>query len=243
MIKDMKWWGWGDPAFTFPMDEKPLLWPFIRKVLGLNENCKTVAPIDRSKVRLPEQKINAEFVSAISAFLKADQLAPDDEQRLIHTYGKSFPDLFRVRQGIADNAPDMVLFAESHTDVEKIVTAAKQFRVRLVPFGGGTNIVGGVEHLDHSAMRVTLDMRRMGRVLSLDRESWTATIEAGAPGPKLEEDLQALGYSLGHMPDSFEFATLGGWLATRSAGMQSDAYGKIEDMVVAMKMVSPRGHH
>ena len=90
-------------------------------------------------------------------------------------------------------------------------------------------------------MRVTLDMRRMGKVLSLDRESWTATIEAGAPGPKLEEDLQALGYSLGHMPDSFEFATLGGWLATRSAGMQSDAYGKIEDMVVAMKMVSPAG--
>ena len=237
----MKWWGWGDPAFTFPMDEKPLLWPFIQKTLGLTDACRKTAPIDRAKVRLPAQTLNAEFIKAIGAFLKADQIAGDDEQRLIHTYGKSFPDLFRVRQGIVDNAPDMVLFAESHAEVEKIVAAAKQFGVRVIPFGGGTNIVGGVEHLDHSAMRVTLDMRRMSRVLSIDRESWTATIEAGVPGPKLEDDLQALGFSLGHMPDSFEFATLGGWLATRSAGMQSDAYGKIEDMVVAMKLVTPAG--
>ena len=241
MIKDMKWWGWGDPAVSFPMSEKPLLWPFIQKSLGLTDACRMTPPVDRSLVRLPAQNMNADFVRAIGAFLKPDQIATDDDQRLIHTYGKSFPDLFRVRQGIVDNAPDMVLFAESHSEVEKIVQAAHQFSVRLVPFGGGTNIVGGVEHLDHSAMRVTLDMRRMSGILSLDKESWTATIEAGAPGPKLEEDLNKLGYSLGHMPDSFEFATLGGWLATRSAGMQSDAYGKIEDMVVAMKMVSPVG--
>jgi len=241
MIKDMKWWGWGDPAFNFPMDEKPLLWPFIQKTLGLSESRSKTPPVDRARVKLPERKPNVEFVRALGSFLKADQFTDDDEQRLIHTYGKSFPDLFRVRRGIVDNAPDMVVFPESHADVEKIVPAAKQFGVRLIPFGGGTNIVGGVEHLDHSAMRVTLDMRRMGRVLSIDRESWTATIEAGAPGPKLEDDLQALGFSLGHMPDSFEFATLGGWLATRSAGMQSDAYGKIEDMVVALKLVSPAG--
>ena len=146
MIKDMKWWGWGDPAFTFPMDEKPLLWPFIQKTLGLSDNCRKTPPIDRASVKLPTQNMNAGFVSAVSAFLKADQVAADDEQRLIHTYGKSFPDLFRVRQGIVVNAPDMVLFAESHSEVEKIVQAAKQFGVRLVPFGGGTNIVGGPGH-------------------------------------------------------------------------------------------------
>lgn len=241
MIKDMKWYGWGDPAFTFPLDEKPLLWPFIQKTLGLTDACRKTPHVDRAKVRLPALTTNADFVKTISAFLKAEQFTSDDDQRLIHTYGKSFPDLFRVRQGIADNAPDMVIFPHSHTEVEKIIAAAKQFGVKVVPFGGGTNIVGGVEHLDHSAMRVTLDMRRMGKILSIDEESWTATIEAGAPGPQLEEDLNKLGYSLGHMPDSFEFATLGGWLATRSAGMQSDAYGKIEDMVVALKMVSPAG--
>jgi alkyldihydroxyacetonephosphate synthase len=241
MIKDMKWWGWGDPAFSYPIDEKPLLWPFIRKSLGLSEDCRKTPPVDRASIRLPEARTHAAFMQAIGAALKPEQIAAGDEQRLIHTYGKSFPDLYRVRRGIVSNAPDLVLFPEKHADVEAIVSAAKAHGVRLVAFGGGTNIVGGVEHLEANAMRVTVDMRRMSRVLSIDKDSWTATIEAGSPGPKLEDDLQALGYSLGHMPDSFEFATLGGWLATRSAGMQSDAYGKIEDMVVALKMVSPAG--
>ena len=241
MIKDMKWWGWGDPAFTYPMDEKPLLWPFIQKSLGLSDASRKTPPVERGSVRMPEPKTNPDFVRAINTFLKPAQIAADDEQRLIHTYGKSFPDLFRVRRGIVGNAPDMVLFPESHADVEQIIPAAQKCGVSVIAFGGGTNIVGGIEHLKNSAMRVTLDMRRMSRVLEIDRSSWTASIEAGAPGPKLEDDLQAQGYSLGHMPDSFEFATLGGWLATRSAGMQSDAYGKIEDMVVALKMVSPAG--
>jgi len=241
MIKDMKWWGWGDPEFVFPMDEKPLLWPFVQKSLGLNEQTRKTPPVDRASVRLPAARTNAAFMQAIAGMLEPGQIAADDEQRLIHTYGKSFPDLFRVRRGIVGNAPDLVLFPESHAQVEQLVAAATKAGVKLVAFGGGTNIVGGVEHLDAEAMRVTLDMRRMSRVLEIDRESWTATIEAGAPGPKLEDDLQALGFSLGHMPDSFEFATLGGWLATRSAGMQSDAYGKIEDMVVALKLVSPSG--
>jgi alkyldihydroxyacetonephosphate synthase len=241
MINDMKWWGWGDPAFVFPMDEKPLLWPFVTKVLGVTPDGPQTPPVDRASVKLPEPRANAEFLAAVKGFLKAGQIAGDDEQRLIHTYGKSFPDLFRVRRGIVGNAPDLVIFPESHGDVERIVAAAQKTGVRIVAFGGGTNIVGGVEHLAQEAMRVTLDMRRMNRVLALDEGSWTATIEAGVPGPKLEEDLQKLGYSLGHMPDSFEFATLGGWLATRSAGMQSDGYGKIEDMVVSTKLVSPMG--
>jgi len=138
--------------------------------------------------------------------------------------------------------PDLVIFPESPCGVEKSDfprrTNTGSAWSRLA---GGTNIVGGVEHLAKDGMRVTLDLRRMTKILDLDKGSWTATIEGGAVGPQLEEDLVKLGYSLGHMPDSFEFSTLGGWLATRSAGMQSDAHGKIEDMVVAMKMVSPAG--
>jgi alkyldihydroxyacetonephosphate synthase len=176
MIKDMKWWGWGDPKFVFPMDEKPLLWPFVQKSLGLSDDCRKTTPVDRARVRLPTPRTNPEFAQSIGELLKPGQIATDDEQRLIHTYGKSFPDLFRIRQGIVDNAPDMVLFPESHADVERVIAAPDRCRVRVIPFGGGTNIVGGVEHLDHSALRVTLDMRRMTRVLSVDSESWTATL-------------------------------------------------------------------
>src|ERR1700748_2750566 len=100
MIKAMKWWGWGDPAFSYPMDEKPLLWPFIQKSLGLNESTPKTPPIDRANVKLPERRRNASFESYLAAVLKPTQIAADDEQRLIHTYGKSFPDLFRVRRGI-----------------------------------------------------------------------------------------------------------------------------------------------
>src|SRR6185436_14021340 len=128
-------------------------------------------------------------------------------------------------------APDLVVYPERHSDVELIVREAHRHGVCLVPFGGGTNIVGGVNPAETSKMVVTLNMARMNRVLSLDPESNLAVIEAGALGPKLEKDLQAKGYSLGHFPDSFEFSSLGGWIATRSAGMQSDAYGKIEHMV------------
>jgi len=136
----------------------------------------------------------------------------------------------------------MVLLPETHEEVEAIVKAAHAANVVIVPFGGGTNIVGGVNPIDgQSRMVVSLNLRCMNRLLSIDKFSHTATIQAGALGPKLEKDLLAEGYSLGHHPDSFEYSTLGGWLATRSAGMQSDAYGRIEDMLVSLKLVTPSG--
>ena len=111
----------------------------------------------------------------------------------------------------------------------------------MIPFGGGSNIAGCVERSDTHRMAVSLDMRRMRRVLAVDAESFTARAEAGVFGPDLEEQLSAHGMTLGHFPDSFLHSTLGGWVATRSAGMQSDKYGKIEDMVVALRMVTPEG--
>lgn len=237
----MKWWGWGSPDVLFPMDKKPELWPWIQKKVGLSESRATL-PVERKRIQLPKPKLEAAFCAEIERFLKGDQITIDDEERLLHSYGKSYPDLLRVRRGEITHAPDMVLLPEKHEDVEHVVQAAARSNVCIVPFGGGTNIVGGVNPLDRqSRMVVSLDMRRMNRLVSIDKYSMTAVIQAGALGPKLEADLEKEGYSLGHHPDSFEFSTLGGWLATRSAGMQSDAYGKIEDMVVAIRMVTPSG--
>lgn len=237
----MKWWGWGDEKITFPMQDKPNLWPWIKGMLGVEKE-KLTPPIDRSKIQMPKALLSSSFCEEIKSLLKPEQIAGDETARLLHSYGKSFPDLLRVRRGEIRRAPDLVLYPESHDEVEKIVRLADSHGVCVIPFGGGTNIVGGVNpESEERRMVVTLDLVRMNRLLKLDPESRTATLEAGALGPHLEMLLQKEGYSLGHYPDSFEYSTLGGWLATRSAGMQSDAYGKIEDMVVALKFVSPEG--
>lgn len=236
----MKWWGWGDEKFEFPMKEKPELWPWIAKTLDLRTE-RVTKPVPRDEIKLEPARRHDAFLSSLWRFLKSDQVADDDDTRLIHSYGKSYPDLFNIRRGVIRRAPDMVVYPEGHGQVEEIVRCAAAHGVVLIPFGGGTNITGGVTPAQTERMVVTLDMARMNQVLSLDPYSNTATIEAGALGPKLEKDLQDRGYSLGHCPDSFEYSSLGGWLATRSAGMQSDAYGRIEDMVVSLRLATPSG--
>ncbi len=172
--------------------------------------------------------------------MRVDQICDSRHERLVHAYGKGFRDLFRMRRGMADGAPDLVLYPENEHDVLVTIRAAAHHGVAVIPFGGGSNIAGCLERSDRR-MVVSLDMRRMRRVLAVDAESFTARIEAGAFGPDLEEQLQGHGLTLGHFPDSFLHSTLGGWIATRSAGMQSDKYGKIEDMVIALRMVTPVG--
>lgn len=238
----MKWWGWGDPQLQFPMADKPNLWPWIAKKLGVTSASPTALPVDLAAIRIAPTRAGAELLAALHTILKPEQIALDPLERLLHSYGKSFPDLFRVRKGIVNRAPDAVLLPDSHEQVQALVALAHQRNFCLIPFGGGTNIVGAINpEAGEPRPVLTLSLRNMNRLLALDPESRTATIQAGALGPKLEADLAERGHSLGHYPDSFEYSTLGGWLATRSAGMQSDAYGRIEDMAVSIKMVTPSG--
>jgi len=238
----MKWWGWGDPNFTFPMADKPALWPWIANKLGVVSTAPTAAPVDLASIQMPPTRGSPELLAELHQVLKPEQVTVDPLERLLHTYGKSFPDLFRVRNAIVTRAPDVVVFPDSHEQVEALVQLAQRRDLCLIPCGGGTNIVGGINpSAEEARLVLTLSLRNMNRLISLDTESRTATIQAGALGPKLEADLAERGHSLGHYPDSFEYSTLGGWLATRSAGMQSDAYGRIEDMVVSLKMATPSG--
>ncbi len=238
----MKWWGWGAPNLQFPMADKPNLWPWIVKKLGITSASPTANPVDLASIEMPPTRATAVLLAELRTILKPDQIKLELLDRLQHSYGKSFPDLFRVRNGIVRRAPDAVLLPDSHEQVEALVGLAQKLDLCLIPFGGGTNIVGGINPEANEARAVlTLSLRNMNRLLSIDPESRTATIQAGALGPELESQLASHGHSLGHFPDSFEYSTLGGWLATRSAGMQSDAYGKIEDMVVSIKIVTPSG--
>lgn len=239
----MKWHGWGDPDITFPMADKPTLWPWIVNKLGIVDGATpTTLPVALESVAMAATRTSPRMLETLRGVLRPEQITLDAHERLLHSYGKSFPDLFRVRNGIVTRAPDAVLFPDSHDQVQALVMLAHQHNFCLIPFGGGTNIVGGINpDPDNPRPVLTLSLRNLDRLVSLDPRSRTAIIQAGALGPKLEADLGRQGHSLGHFPDSFEYSTLGGWLATRSAGMQSDAYGRIEDMVVSIRMATPSG--
>ena len=240
-IRHMKWWGWGYEDVTFDDSNKPELWPYLKRELGVGD-IRWDKPVDFENVTLPGQKNNEAFLSAIQAKLGDDQIVDDKKTRLVHAAGKSFRDLWLLRHGQVQFAPDCVVFPNNEEDVAQIVSAAHEHSVVLVPFGGGSNIAGCLEPKDRNdRMVVSLDMCRMHRVLEVDTFSLTARIEPGVYGQHLEDQLAQHGVTLGHFPDSFLHSTLGGWVATRSAGMQSDIYGKIEDMVISLRMVTPSG--
>jgi alkyldihydroxyacetonephosphate synthase len=148
----------------------------------------------------------------------------------------------RLRNNRILHAPDAVAYPQSEAEVHAVLQWAATESVAVVPFGGGTSVVGGVEALsgEHRAV-LAMDLKRLHRVLDVDSESGIARIQAGILGPVLEQTLNASGLSLGHFPQSFEFSTLGGWLATRSAGQNSTLYGKIEDLAASVKMIAPTG--
>ncbi len=239
--RHMKWWGWGDVNQSFHSEAHPGFWPYAREQLGIEaDSSRTQAP-PLEAVELPEANINSRFLAELGSVLHAGQICDSRLERVVHAYGKGFRDLFRMRRGSAEGAPDVVLYPESENDVVLILRAAARHDVMIIPFGGGSNISGCLERMENQRMAASLDMRRMRRVIAVDTESFIARIEAGVFGPDLEEQLGAHGMTLGHFPDSFLHSTLGGWIATRSAGMQSDKYGKIEDMVVSLRMVTSDG--
>jgi alkyldihydroxyacetonephosphate synthase len=239
--RHMKWWGWGDVEVDFNSEAHPGFWPFAKSALGIEREIPPTPPLALDAVHLPEAIVNPRFLAELISALDSNQVFDSRYERVIHAYGKGFRDLFRLRRGSAEGAPDLVVYPENENDVLVTLRAAAHHDVMVIPFGGGSNISGCLERMETRRMAVSLDMRRMRRVLAVDAESFTARAEAGVFGPDLEEQLGAHGMTLGHFPDSFLHSTLGGWIATRSAGMQSDKYGKIEDMVVALRMVTPEG--
>jgi alkyldihydroxyacetonephosphate synthase len=239
--RHMKWWGWGDVETGFNSNAHPGFWPYARAHLGIEAETPRTPPVPLDAVKLPEATVNPRFLAELCSALHAAQVCDSRHERVVHAFGKGFRDLFRLRRGSAEGAPDLVVYPENENDVLVTLRAAARHDVMVIPFGGGSNISGCLERMETHRMALSLDMRRMRRLLAVDAESSIARVEAGVFGPDLEEQLSAHGMTLGHFPDSFLHSTLGGWIATRSAGMQSDKYGKIEDMVIALRMVTPEG--
>jgi alkyldihydroxyacetonephosphate synthase len=168
-------------------------------------------------------------------------VSPDAETRLRHTRGHSLPDWIALRFGALDRFPDGVALPASEEELEKILSLAKETGIWLIPYGGGTSVVGHINPPPVEHPFLTVGLERMRRMTKLDETSRIAAFEAGVAGPHLEAQLRARGYTLGHFPQSFEYSTLGGWIATRSSGQQSLYYGRIEDLYAGGRMITPAG--
>jgi alkyldihydroxyacetonephosphate synthase len=183
-------------------------------------------------------------VPEFCAALETTQIAysTDDTARRRHAHGHALEEVYAIRIGRIERAPDVVVYPESEAQVVALVQLAQHHKVALVPFGGGTNVSHALKlpHTETRAM-VSVDMRRMNKILTLDKENCLAHIEAGIYGDDLQKALEQQGYTLGHEPDSIEFSTLGGWIATRSSGMKKNRYGNIEDLVLDVRLVTPSG--
>ena len=161
--------------------------------------------------------------------------------RLLHARGQSFPDWVDLRTGQLNTFPDGVAFPRSNEEVLSLINFAQRSKVQLIPYGGGTSVVGHIDVIKSKTPILTVDMTRMNRLIDLKSQSLLATFGAGVSGPDLEAQLRAHGFTLGHYPQSFEYSTLGGWVATRSSGQQSLRYGRIEKLFAGGKMESPIG--
>lgn len=162
--------------------------------------------------------------------------------RLIRSHGQTLYEIHSLREGVMKRIPDVVVWPKCHDDVVKIVNAANTKNIAIIPFGGGTSVSGSVT-CPQNEMRsvIALDTSQMNRLLWLDRANMTACFEAGIIGQDLEREMKANGLTVGHEPDSYEFSSLGGWVATRASGMKKNVYGNIEDLVVQVKMVTTKG--
>lgn len=238
----MKWWGWGDEHVAFSHEDKPGLGPFIEQVLGIDVERPTARPVGFDDLAIPEAALTPGLQAALEEAVGAEQVSTDPYDRLVHARGKSLRDLVRHRRGDVGRVPDVVVAPATEDEVVAILRAALDADAVVIPFGGGTNISGSLEA--PAAERrsvVSVDMTRMDQVLAIDESARLARVQAGVLGPALERQLNARGWTAGHFPDSFSFSTLGGWIATRSSGMQSDKYGDISDLTRAVRVVTPAG--
>jgi alkyldihydroxyacetonephosphate synthase len=234
----MKWWGWGDPDRR---DHVPAhVIDALRSELGIAPREAPVASID--DVRIGDPALASKPRRALVAAVGEHWVRDDRLTRITHAAGKGYPDLVRMRLGTPDGAPDVVVYPADHDEVRAVLRLCAEHAVAVVPFGGGTSVVGGVEPLRGGLKSlVSLDLGRLTQVKDVDARSLTAVLGAGLRGPAAEASLAAHGYTLGHFPQSFEYATVGGWVATRSAGQASTGYGSIDKLVSGLRCVAPAG--
>jgi alkyldihydroxyacetonephosphate synthase len=238
MLPPMKWNAWGDPAVAKPLSES--IRSLLKQALGVDGS--TTAELEPEQVRLRPCALSRADRDGLAAIVGAEFCSVDDRGRLLHAGGKSTLDLLRRKDSGVQDAPDAVLLPASEEEVAAILRYCADHGIAIVPFGGGTSVVGGLDPIrgDFNAV-ISLDLRRFDELHALDEVSGEAELGAGLTGPDAERLLGERGFSLGHFPQSFQFATVGGFAATRSSGQDSAGYGRFDDMVRGLRTVTPAG--
>ena len=234
----MRWWGWGvdNDATSLPDKARDML----RQAFSIEAEPEPPVPLE--DLRLPDPGLPEDVKARLTASVGEDAIREDRLARVGHTLGKSYPDLVRIRSGDASSAPDAVVYPASHDEVLAVLELCSDVGVAVTPFGGGSSVVGGVEPLRNGFTGViSLDLARMDRLVEADGVSLLATLEPGCTGPQVEKLLGEEGLTLGHFPQSWEYATLGGFVATRSAGRASTGYGRIDELVTGVRLACPTG--
>jgi alkyldihydroxyacetonephosphate synthase len=238
----MKWWGWGLEGVEFAHRDKPDLAPFIAKVIGLDVEGESSSPIRFDDLEIPDPELPDALRAALERAVTATYVSVDPLDRVVHARGKSLRDLILQRRGDLRRVPDVVVRPGTEAEVTEVLQAALSSDAVVIPFGGGSSISGSLEApATETRPVVSVDLARLDRVLEVDSSSRLARVQAGVFGPHLEEQLRARGFTFGHFPDSFTHSTLGGWIATRSSGMQSDRYGDVADLTKGLRVVTPSG--
>ncbi|HEY5709638.1 MAG TPA: FAD-binding oxidoreductase [Solirubrobacterales bacterium] len=232
--RDSKWWGWGDPSTLPELDGEALA--TLRERVGELVPSPRAVELEGFELPPPESLPRA-LIEAVGE----ENVFTGLEDRVRHATGCGYADLARLRGGRLEEAPDAVLLPPDADAVKRVVHTCAEQGVAVVPFGGGTSVVGGVAPLrgEHSRL-VSLDLARL-RGVEVDSRSLTATLGAGLRGPEAEAELAPHGLVLGHYPQSFEYATVGGFAATRSAGQASSGYGRFDALVSSVRLIAPAG--
>jgi alkyldihydroxyacetonephosphate synthase len=234
----MRWWGWGREDRRLPLNAG------FAKLLGeqLGVGTQPREPVAIGDISLRPGALEPRARQRLEEIVGPAGVRSDDVARILHSGGKSYLELVRMRAGAPSGSPDAVVFPASHEQVLAVLAAAAAERVAVVPFGGGTSIVGGLAPApgaNHAVL--SLDLARLGGVLAVDPRSLTISVAAGTRGPALEAALAEHDLTLGHYPDSFEFVSIGGCAATRSVGQASSGYGRIDQAIQGVRMATPIG--
>jgi alkyldihydroxyacetonephosphate synthase len=237
--REQKFWGWGEPGAGPALPDHAA--GELRERLGVSGEVVS-SPVALAEVRLRAPVLAAGLRAALEGAVGAEHVRDDREVRVLRAAGKSYLDLLAQRAGECEDAPDVVVAPASHEQAAAVLRACAEHGAAVIPFGGGTSVVGGVAPLrGRFETAVCLDLGRLDAVLDMDERSRLARVCAGLRLPELDHALASHGLRLGHVPQSYEWATVGGCAATRSAGQSSTGFGRFEDLVAAVRCATPAG--